>query len=101
MILELKIYDIHFDIEWETELNDLVYKAHDGMEWLKFNLAFNPETIKIDCFREFVLFDLNGDPIECTKVYLSDGSVLYACMTYIQFRNFYNKIYEKQEDQAQ
>lgn len=94
MLCELKIYDIHFDIEWEPELNDLVYKTHEGMEWLKFNIAFNPETVKIDCFREFVLFDSEKNPIECTKVYLNDGSVLYACMTYIQFRNFYNKINE-------
>lgn len=97
MILELKIYDIHFDIEWETELNDLVYKPNDGMKWLKFNLAFNPESIKIECFREFILFD-DKDPIECTKVYLSDGSVLYACMTYIQFRNFYNKQYLRENE---
>lgn len=95
MLHEIKIYDLHFDIEWETELNDLVYKVHEkGTKWLKFNIAFNSEAVKIDCFREFILFDSDDNPIECTKVYLNDGSVLYACMTYIQFRNFYNKIYE-------
>ena len=96
MILEFKIYDLHFDMKWQSEENDFFLQPHDGLEWLPFNFAFNPEAVKIDCFRSFVLFN-NEDPIECTKVYLSDGSVLYACMTYIQFRNFYNKQYLKDE----
>lgn len=62
-------------------------------EWLVFNFALETSETVIISFRSYILFDSGGNPKECTKVYLSDGSYLFAVNKFDTFEKNYLENY--------
>jgi len=58
-----------------------------------FNFALETAEVVIVAFRSYVLFDAEGNPKECTKVYLSDGSILFAVNKFDTFEKNYLENY--------
>jgi hypothetical protein len=85
-LFEFKIYDTHevqsFDAD--NALNIKVFSY-----WHKFNLTLASDYLWITSYREYTLFDTDYNPTECTKVYLSDGTFVYAVLKYDTFDKNY------------
>jgi hypothetical protein len=62
-------------------------------DWALFNFALETSETVIISFRSYVLFDSEGNPKECTKVYLSDGSYLFAVNKFDTFEKNYLENY--------
>lgn len=62
-------------------------------EWLFFNCAIETSEVTIVSFRAYILFDINNNPRECTKVILSDGSYLFASSKFDTFEKNYLENY--------
>ena len=62
-------------------------------EWAFFNFAMETAETVIVAFRSYVLFDAEGNPKECTKVYLSDGTILFAVNKFDTFEKNYLENY--------
>jgi hypothetical protein len=62
-------------------------------EWLYFNLALETAEVVIVSFRSYILFDNNDNPKEVTKVYLSDGSYVFASNKFETFKKNYTEEY--------
>jgi hypothetical protein len=92
MIFRIKIWDRH---EIQTfEEGEKIVMPHEDTEWRAFTFGLEVDRIRIDYFRQYVLF--NGeDPIPCVKIYLSDESVLFGRYSYGEFEKYYNEVYSK------
>ena len=88
MLYSFKIYDTHEIQSFESD-NTLNIKVIDY--WHKFDLTISHEDLWITSFREYTLFDEDSNPTECTKVYLSDGSFVYAVVKYETFKKNYQE----------
>ena len=86
MIHSFKIYDTH-EIQSFSNDNRLNINVFDY--WHKFELSIVHDDLFITSFREYTLFDSDKNPTECTKVYLSDGSFVYAVNKYDTFKKNY------------
>lgn len=75
-LFKFLIYDIH-EIQKHNEYGEL-YTEPISNEWQKFHMIINVNYIEITSFRSYILFDTELNPTPCTKVYLSDGSFIYA-----------------------
>lgn len=75
-LFKFLIYDIH-EIQKHNEFGEL-YTEPINNEWQKFHMVININYIEITSFRSYILFDTDLNPTPCTKVYLSDGSFIYA-----------------------
>ena len=62
-------------------------------EWLYFNLALETAEVVIVSFRSYILFDNADNPKEVTKVYLSDGSYVFASNKFETFKKNYLEEY--------
>jgi hypothetical protein len=62
-------------------------------EWLYFNLAIETAEVVIVSFRSYILFDENENAKEVTKVYLSDGSYVFASNKFETFKKNYIEEY--------
>jgi len=76
MIFNFLIYDIH-EIQKHNEYGEL-YTEPINNEWQKFHMVINVNYIEITSFRSYILFDTEHNSTPCTKVFLSDGSFVYA-----------------------
>ena len=86
MIYKFKILDKHETQSFDDEGN-LNIKPFG--EWLTFNVCLNLKEVTIVSFRSYILFDEDNTPKEVTKVYLSDGSFVFASNKYDTFeKNF-------------
>lgn len=84
-----KIYDCH---EKQTFNDDGSFTCIPFDYWYKFELTIVLEDVWITSFREYTLFDSDKNPTECTRVYLSDGSCVFAVLKYDTFKaNFIDK----------
>jgi hypothetical protein len=88
MLYSFKIYDTHEHQFFDND-NSLNIKVLDY--WNKFDLTISHNDLWITSFREYVLIDENSNPTECTKVYLSDGSFVYAVVKYDTFKKNYQE----------
>ena len=93
-MLKLKIYDVHYNQTFEDGEFRFTPVTPD-LDWLKFDYYFDPELMKIDSFREYILFDSENLPMRCTKVYFTDGTIHYVCLSVGKFLDFYNNEYLK------
>lgn len=78
---KLRIWDQHEDRE--------------GDGWLRFDLVIDLKDITITSFREYILFDLTGNPTRCTQIFLSDGDDVYGCYSIDKFREIYETEYQQ------
>jgi hypothetical protein len=86
---KFKIYDLH---EKPTIIEDELWFIPDEIEWKVFILYIDIDFVQITSFRSYALF--SGDEVkECTKVFLSDGSAVYAMNKIDTFEANYTNIY--------
>lgn len=85
-MFEFKIYDCH---ETQEFTSDGEYITKPFEYWFKFDLAIDIN--EITAYREYVLFDEKKTPTLCTKVYLADGSHVYAVNKFDTFSKNYNE----------
>ena len=85
-LFEFKIYDTHEVQSFDSE-NIISIKVFSY--WHKFSLTICIEDLWITSYREYTIFDNDYNPTECTKVYLSDGSFVYAVLKYETFDKNY------------
>lgn len=85
-LFEFTIYDTHEVQSFDSD-NTLNIRVFDY--WHKFNLTLSTDDLWITLYREYTLFDADKNPTECTKVYLSDGSFVYAVLKYKTFDKNY------------
>ena len=74
MIFKFRIYDKHETITFDEE--GVIVKPFD--DWVTFTFVIDVNEIRITAFRSYVLFTEDNTPIECTKVFLNDGSFVFA-----------------------
>lgn len=89
-LFKFRIIDKHETQEF-GEYGELICKPFG--DWLAFNFALETSENTIVAFRGYVLFDAEGNPKECTKVYLSDGSILFAVNKFDTFEKNYLENY--------
>lgn len=90
MIFKLKIWDRHEVQVFED--GEKVIRPHEDEEWHTFNFGLETDRIRIDYFREYVLFS-DGVPQPCVKIFLSDNTGLFGKYTYATFEKYYNEVY--------
>ena len=88
-LYDFRIYDYH---ERQSVEDNNVQFTPFG-DFGTFYLAIETAEIVITSFRSYVLFDKQDLPIECTKVYLSDGSFVFATNKYDTFKKNYLENY--------
>jgi hypothetical protein len=85
-LFEFKIYDTHesqsFDVDGAINIKVISY-------WHSFKLTISTDDLWITSYREYVLIDDENNSTQCTKVYLSDGSYVYAVLKYDTFDKNY------------
>ena len=74
-MFKFKIYRNH---EKQQYGEDGLYCVPVSDDWFKFDLVINTDYTEVMSFEEYVLFDKDENPTPCTKVLLSDGSVVFA-----------------------
>lgn len=92
MLYSFKIYDTHENQSFDSD-GSLTIRVFDF--WHKFELAISTDDLWITSFREYTLFDDKGNPTPCTKVYLSDGSFVFATNKYDTFYKNYETFLNK------
>lgn len=89
-LFKIKIWDKH-EIQTFTEEGKSVI-PHEDKLWHKFTFGLEVDRVKIDYFKEYVLFD-EDNPIRCVKIFLSDDTGLFGRYTYDTFEKYYNDVY--------
>lgn len=89
-LFKFRIIDKHENQEFD-DYGGIIGKPFG--DWAVFNFALETAEVVIVAFRGYVLFDSEGNPKECTKVYLSDGSVLFAVNKFDTFEKNYTENY--------
>ena len=91
-LYKIRIYDLH---ETPEVIEDELFFVPKDIEWKVFHLNIDIDFIQITGFRSFALFDKDNNVQECTKVFLSDGSVVYATNSLSTFEANYKNDYLK------
>jgi len=86
---KFKIYDTHEIQSFGEE--GITCKPFDW--WHKFWLLIDVSEITITSFREYILFDEQNNPTKCTKVFLSDGTYVFAVDKFKEFEQQYTDVY--------
>ena len=91
-LFRICIFDKHEVQDFEG--GEIIIDSHpQDKDWHKFDLYIETTYIKIDSFREYVLLDKDLTPCVCTKVFLSDGSFVLACVSPETFAKYYEEKY--------
>lgn len=93
MIFKIRIFDKHERQYFED--GELKTEAISDDEWHRFDFYLETDRIRIDSFKEYVLFDKDENPTRCTKIFLSDLSHIYCCSSAETFEKQYNEFMEK------
>lgn len=88
-LFKFRIYDFH---DKQTIEDGEVLFTPFG-EFGTFYLAIETAEVTITSFRSYVLFDSEDLPHECTKVYLSDGSFVFATNKFETFEKNFIEVY--------
>lgn len=91
MLLRLRIFDKHEKQVFVNGRQKIRLLDETDETWQKFDIYIDTELIRIEAFREYLLFDTEKNPTQCTKVFLSDGSYVYAAYTAATFLKKYEK----------
>lgn len=90
-VFKFRIFDIHEVQSFNSE-GELITEPV-SMDWMRFDCCIDVTQIKITSFREYVLFDKENNPTNCTKVIFDDGSYLYAVHSLEAFEKKYSEEY--------
>ena len=93
MLFKFRIYDFHY-YPSINEDKEVVFQV-ENLEVKTFHLVLDLTRLGIEAYRSDVIFDANGYPIECTKVYLSDGSTVFATSKLDTFEANYAEFLKK------
>lgn len=89
-IFKFRIYDKHENQSFD-EGGDIIIKPFD--EWVTFTFIMDVNELRIIAFRSYVLFTEDNTPIECTKVFLTDNSFVFAVNKIDTFEKNYKENY--------
>jgi hypothetical protein len=88
-LFKFNIYDLH---DKPSIIEEELWFIPDEIEWKVFKLYIDIDFVQITSFRSYALF--SGEEVkEVTKVYLSDGSVVFAVNKIETFESNYIKNY--------
>lgn len=87
---KFRIYDKHEKQDFDGEGN-LIITPFD--EWLPFTFIIDINEVRITAFRSYVLFSIDETPVEVTKVFLNDGSFVFAVNKIDTFEKNYKDNY--------
>jgi len=90
LIFTFKIFDIH-EVQYFEDA-ELKVRPLGEIEWKRFDFLINTKEVQIMGFRSYVLFE-GDNPTNCTKVFLSDGTFVYACLNFDTFKKKYEDEY--------
>lgn len=90
-LFKIRIFDKHerqffADGEERTEPID--------SNWYRFDYYIDINKVQITSFREYILFDPDGNPTRCIKIFLSDDDYLYGSYSIDRFIEIYNTEYK-------
>jgi len=88
-LFKFRIYDFHD--KQVIENGDVCFIPFG--DFGTFYLAIETAEVTITSFRSYVLFDSEDLPHECTKVFLSDGSFVFATNKFETFEKNYTENY--------
>ena len=88
-LFKFRIYDYHD--KQVIEDGEVMFKPFG--EFGTFYLAIETAEVTITSFRSYVLFDGEDLPHECTKVFLSDGSFVFATNKFETFEKNFIEVY--------
>ena len=88
-LFRFKIFDKHERQIFVNGRQRIRLLDESDESWPKFDIYIDTEYIRIDGFREYILFDSAKTPTRCVKVFLSDGSYVYAAYTIETFTKNY------------
>lgn len=96
-VFKFTVYDFHEYPELKQNENgyEVIFRPDvekDG--WLKFKYCIDYNVIQITTYREYIVF-IDSKPIECTRVFLTDGSVLHAVLQLETFEKNLNQFKEE------
>nr|WP_298656326.1 hypothetical protein [uncultured Flavobacterium sp.] len=81
MLFTVQIWDRHKRTDFD-ELGNIIFipiqDNNDDEPWKKFKAVIDLEEVKIDYFKEDVIFQNDEMPVQCVQLYLNDGSMLIA-----------------------
>jgi hypothetical protein len=89
LIFKFRIYDKHETITFTDNLINVI--PFD--DWVTFTFILDVNELRITAFRSYVLFTEDNTPIECTKVFLNDGSFVFATNKIDTFEKNYRENY--------
>jgi hypothetical protein len=89
LIFKFRIYDKHETI---TFIDNLI-SVTPFDDWVTFTFILDVNELRITAFRSYVLFTEDNTPIECTKVFLNDGSFVFATNKIDTFEKNYRENY--------
>lgn len=84
MLFKFQIYDIHEKQVFEDQEVHYV-PLEKELDYKIFVIVLDIRHVRITGFRSYVLFDDDNNPTNCTKVFLSDGSVVFAKLNFDTF----------------
>ena len=88
-LFKFKIYETH---EHPAIIEDELWFIPTEIVWNVFTLYIDVDFVQITSFKSYALF--SGEEVkECTKVYLSDGSLVFAVNKVDTFESNYIKNY--------
>lgn len=91
-LFKIRIYDWHEDLRLnENNEFEAVPRLDDGLK--TFHLIIDVNEIKITGFRSYTIFDSDNNPTEVTKVFLDDGSFVFAANKIDTFESNYRENY--------
>jgi hypothetical protein len=91
-LFKIKLWDKHEIQTFNEEGKNVMPHPEDDV-WHKFIFFLETDRIRIDYFKEYVLFDSNMDLQPCVKIYLNDNTTLLGRYSYTAFEKYYNEVY--------
>ena len=90
-LFKLRVYNLH---EQPCVIDDELWFIPKEIEWKIFHLYIDIDFVQIISFSSYALFNGTGEVEECTKVFLSDGSIVYAVNKVDSFLKNFEEVYQ-------
>ncbi len=89
---KFRILDYHEDISFTDEGDMLaIPRLNEGLK--SFHFVIDVNEMRINAFRSYTILDSENNPTEVTKVFLSDGSFVFAANKIETFEQNYKEDY--------
>lgn len=91
-LLKIKIWDRHEAPVFIEGEERYLPKPNDD-EWKKFYYYIETDQVRIESFREYVIWDKEDTPQPCVKIYFSDKSYVLGRYSLDAWIKRYNDVY--------